>query len=64
VLAGRVTKWPEKIKNCGVLQGVGEKKYSGEKKNGCLGGYPSDLKINIALGWLTDSTPTDEQLSG
>ncbi|MFA5286332.1 MAG: hypothetical protein WC347_12105, partial [Smithellaceae bacterium] len=32
VLAGRVIKWPEKIKNCGVLQGVGEKKYSGELK--------------------------------
>jgi hypothetical protein len=32
VLAGRVIKWPEKIKNCGVLQGVGEKEYSGEMK--------------------------------
>jgi hypothetical protein len=39
VLAGRVTKWPEKIKNCGVLRGVGEKEYSGEKKKWLLGGW-------------------------
>jgi len=38
VLAGRVTKWPEKIKNAGVLQVVVEKQYSGEKKKWLSGG--------------------------
>jgi len=31
-LAGIVTKWPEKIKYCGVLQGVVEKEYCRELK--------------------------------